>query len=170
MRMRISRVFVALAATTALAIGAALPAQAAQKSQRLELRAEFTSVATTLNTLPGGITYGWNKLTAGTRLAGQDSTAEFLGDVSYVNGSGPFNGYVTVTQADGAKLAVRISGSALSLASQGTADARFSGNVTVIGGTGPYAGATGIGTMSGSRQAVIGSPVQLTLKLTVVTK
>lgn len=171
MTMRPSRILAmtaAVAAAAALLLGAVAPAEAATKSQRIELRGDFTSKGTTLATLPGGITYGWNHLVAGTRWAGQDATIDFLGDVSYVNGSGPFNGYITVTRADGATLGLRVQGSALSLATTGTADARFSGNVTVIGGAGAYDGATGIGTMTGTRQAALGSPVQLTLRLTVV--
>ena len=157
----------AIAATAALLLGIA-PAQAATTAQRIELRAVFSSTGTTLQKLPGGVTYGWNHLVAGTTWAGQDATVDFLGDVSYVNGTGPFNGYITVTRADGAKLGLRVTGSALSLATAGTADARFSGNVTVLGGDGAYAGATGIGTMSGSRQAALGSPVSMTFRLTVV--
>lgn len=165
--MRINRVVLAVLASVALVVGGALPSQAAQKSQRIEVRANFTSTGTTLQTLPGGITYGWNHLVAGTKWAGQDATADFLGDVEYVDGSGPFNGYITLTRADGAKLGLRVQGSALSLATTGTAEARFSGNVTVIGGSGAFAGATGIGTMTGTRQSALGSPVQLLLRLTV---
>ena len=170
--MRIHRRLVALlatvAASSALLMSGLAPAQAAARSERIELRANFTSSGTTLQTLPGGITYGWNHLVAGTTWAGQDATVDFLGDVEYVNGTGPFNGYITVTRADGAKLGLRVAGSALSLATTGTADARFSGNVTVIGGAGAYAGASGIGTMTGSRQAALGSPVQMRIVITVV--
>lgn len=157
-----------LAALAMLLVGAIAPAQAATRSERIELRTVFSSTGTTLQKLPGGITYGWNHLVAGTKWGGQDATVDFLGDVSYVNGTGPFNGYITITRADGATLGLRVAGSALSLASAGTSDARFSGNVTVIGGDGPYAGATGIGTMTGSRAAALGSPVTMTFRLTVV--
>jgi hypothetical protein len=165
--MRISRLLAVLATSLTLAVGVAMPAQAERSSQRVEVRANFTSSGTTLQSLPGGITYGWNHLIAGTRWAGQDATADFLGDVQYVNGSGPFNGYITLTRADGAKLALRVQGSALSLANAGTADTRLSGNVSVIGGAGAFAGAKGIGTMTGSRQAALGSPVQMIIRLTV---
>lgn len=165
---RLRPLLAVLAAVGLALVAAAAPAQAATRSERIELRMEFRSAGMTLEQLPGGITYGWNDLRAGTRWAGQDATVRFLGDVEYVDGSGPFNGYLTVTRADGAVLGLRVQGSALSLASgASTADARFSGNVTVIGGDGAYRGARGIGTMTGSRQAALGSPVGLTVRLTV---
>ena len=167
--LRVIRAIAAAIAPVLVVAGMqAAPAAAAAKAERIELRMELRSAGTTLQQLPGGITYGWNDLRAGTRWAGQDATVRFLGDVDYVDGSGPFSGYVSVTRADGAVLGLRVSGSAISLASGGsTADARFSGNVTVIGGDGAYRGAQGIGTMSGSRSAALGSPVAMTFRLTV---
>jgi hypothetical protein len=92
----------------------------------------------------------------------------FLGSVDYVSGTGPFGGFVTITRADGVKLALSVSGWATSPQDQeGTANATFRGTVTVIGGTGPYANAKGTGTMQGYRKAALGSPVELTFSVVV---
>lgn len=145
------------------------PAQAA-KSKNLVFNVDLTSSGTTLETLPGEITYGWNDLRGATRWGKQDAALRFLGSVDYVNGTGPFGGFVTVTRADGVKLAFSVSGWATTPSNQeGTANATFRGTVTVIGGSGPYAGATGVGTMTGYRKAALGSPVELTFSLTVST-
>lgn len=143
------------------------PAQAA-KSKNLVFNVDLTSSGTTLETLPGEITYGWNDLRGPTRWGKKDAALRFLGSVDYVNGTGPFGGFVTVTRADGVKLALSVSGWATTPADQeGTANATFRGTVTVIGGTGPYSHATGTGTMDGYRKAALGSPVELTFSVVV---
>ena len=91
----------------------------------------------------------------------------FLGNVDYVSGTGPFGGFVTVTRADGVKIAFSVSGWSTSPETSGTANAKFRGTLTVIGGTGPYAKATGTGTMEGYRKSALGSPVELTFSVVV---
>lgn len=163
------RIVATLAAVSLVALGGLVgaPAQAA-KSKNLVFNVDLTSSGTTLETLPGEITYGWNDLRGPTRWGKKDAALRFLGSVDYVNGTGPFGGFVTVTRADGVKLAFSVSGWATTPADQeGTANATFRGTVTVIGGTGPYAKATGTGTMEGYRKAALGSPVELTFSVTV---
>ena len=163
------RLLTALLATALVALVglAGAPAQAA-KAKNLVFNVDLTSSGTTLETLPGEITYGWNDLRGPTRWGKKDAALRFLGSVDYVNGTGPFGGFVTVTRADGVKLAFSVSGWATTPADQeGTANATFRGTVTVIGGTGPYARATGTGTMEGFRKAALGSPVELTFSVTV---
>ena len=146
---------------------AGTPAQAA-KSKNLVFNVDLTSSGTTLETLPGDITYGWNDLRGPTRWGKAAADMRFLGSVDYVSGTGPFGGFVTITRADGVKLALSISGWATSPQDQeGTANATFRGTVTVIGGTGPYAKAKGTGTMQGYRKAALGSPVELTFSVVV---
>lgn len=163
------RIVATLAAVSLVALGGLVgaPAQAA-KSKNLVFNVDLTSSGTNLETLPGEITYGWNDLRGPTRWGKKDAALRFLGSVDYVNGTGPFGGFVTVTRADGVKLAFSVSGWATTPANQeGTANATFRGTVTVIGGTGPYARATGTGTMEGFRKAALGSPVELTFSVTV---
>lgn len=154
---------VALVATAGL-VGT--PAQAA-KSKTLVFDVDLTSAGTTLETLPGDVTYGWNDLRGPTRWGKSAAQMRFLGNVDYVSGTGPFGGFVTVTRADGVKIAFSVSGWSTSPETSGTANAKFRGTLTVIGGTGPYAKATGTGTMEGYREAALGSPVELTFSVVV---
>lgn len=161
------RRLIAVLAAASLVTLAGAPAHAA-KSKTLAFDVDLTSAGTTLETLPGGVTYGWNDLRGPTRWGGSPAQLRFLGNVDYVNGTGPFGGFVTVTRSDGVKIAFSVSGWSTSPQDQeGTSNAKFRGTLTVIGGTGPYAKATGTGTMSGFRKAALGSPVELTFLVTV---
>ena len=113
------------------------------------------------------MTYGWNDLQGPTRWGKSSAQMRFLGNVDYVSGTGPFGGFVTVTRADGVKIAFSVSGWSTSPETSGTANAKFRGTLTVIGGTGPYAKATGTGTMEGYRKSALGSPVELTFSVVV---
>ena len=157
----------AVTAFVALAGLAGAPAHAA-KTKSLIFEVDFVSAGTTLESLPGGVTYGWNDLRGPTRWGTSAAQVRFLGSVDYVNGTGPFGGFVTVTRSDGVRIALAVNGWSTSPAAEsGTANAKFRGTVTVIGGTGPYAKATGTGTMSGFRKAALGSPVELTFSVIV---
>lgn len=153
--------FIALAGLTSA------PAQAA-KTKTLTFDVDLVSTGTTLETLPGDITYGWNDLQGPAVWGKRSAQMRFLGSVDYTDGTGPFGGFVTITRSDGVKLALSVTGWATSPADQkGTANARFRGTVSVIGGTGPYARAQGTGTMEGYRKAALGSPVELTFTVIV---
>lgn len=163
------RLLVALLTTALVALVglAGAPAQAA-KAKILVFEVDLVSAGTTLETLPGDVTYGWNDLRGPTRWGKSSAQVRFLGSVDYVDGTGPFGGFVTVTRADGVKIGLSVNGWATTPpGAQGTANATLRGTVTVIGGTGPYAKATGTGTMEGSRKAALGSPVELTFSVTV---
>ncbi len=170
--MRATKFGITLAAIVGV-IGLSLtsPAIAAEKSTAMVFRSTVTSIGTTLNELPGGIRYGWNNLEGTTAWGNQSATMQFLGDVDYINGSGPFNGYVTVKRADGVTIAFHVSGSALAAPDgKGGTLTTFAGKAEVIGGTGNFESASGIGTMVGTRAAALGSPVRLTFKLDVLKK
>ena len=162
------RLIATLAATALVALAglAGSPAQAA-KSKVLVFDVDLTSAGTTLETLPGDVTYGWNDLQGPTRWGKSSAQMRVLGNVDYVSGTGPFGGFVTVTRADGVKIAFSVSGWSTSPETSGTANAKFRGTLTVIGGTGPYAKATGTGTMEGYRKSALGSPVELTFSVVV---
>ena len=165
------RIVAVIAGVIAASITTLAPAHAATYPPAIPmvLKSTVTSSGTTLNTLPGGITYGWNDLNGPTTWGKQQAAIHFQGDVNYLNGSGPFNGYVTVTGADGTVLAFRVEGSALAVPlNSGATETHFAGDIKVIGGTGTYANAKGIGTMVGTREAALGSPVRLTFRLTVL--
>ena len=166
-----TRILATLGATLIAAAGlVGSPAQAA-KTKTLTFNVDLVSSGTSLTTLPGDITYGWNDLNGPTRWGKSSAQMRFQGSVDYVSGTGPFGGFVTVTRADGVSIAFSVTGWATSPAKQqGTANATFRGTFTVIGGTGPYAGATGTGTMKGYRKAALGSPVELTFTAIVEKK
>ena len=149
-----------------LSLGFIAPATAAPKSEKVVFLTELVSEQTTLNVLPGGYTYGWNYLTSATKINGKPGKVQFLGVVNYENGSGPFDGFVTVTLDNGSILGLAVDGQGLSLAQgSGTADARFGGTIKAISGTGDFKGAKGIGTMTGSRASTLGSPVAMKFNL-----
>lgn len=141
--------------------------QPAATARTLEFVSTVVSQGTTLNTLPGGITYGWNHLTGKTRWGKRHATIEFLGDVDYKNGSGPFNGYVTVTRSDGTQIAFTVVGWTSTPAGVGTTDATFTGTLAVIGGSKNYRGVKGTGIMTGSRKASLGGAVNLRFALAI---
>lgn len=165
-RMRlITALIVSVGISSAALIGTA---SAAPSVTSLTFTTTMTSIETNLQTLPGGHTYGWNHFTGTTMWGNQTASIVFLGDVNYVNGSGPFGGYVTVTRADGTTLAFTTTGNTLAedQATDGIA-ARFTSVLKVIGGTIDYSRATGIGTMTGTRASAIGSPAKFVFKLSV---
>ncbi|MFM1918313.1 MAG: hypothetical protein RJB01_1828 [Actinomycetota bacterium] len=150
-----------------VALVAATPASAKPSTERIAFSAGFTSQNTSLTELPGGHKYGWNDLTAAATINGQQATVRFQGSVDYTNGSGPFDGFITITFADNTQLALVADGDAL-LTDSGTTD--FTGRINTITGTGKYKGVTGIGTMRGSRSGELGAPVSLTFRLTLGLK
>jgi hypothetical protein len=165
------RLVATLAAASIIALAGLVGAPAhAAKSKTLVFDVDLTSSGTTLETLPGDVTYGWNDLNGPTSWGKQSAEMRFLGCVNYVGGTGPFGGFVTVTRADGVKIALSVSGWATTPPEKGTANATFRGTVTVIGGSGPYAKASGTGTMEGFRKAALGSPVELTFSVVVQQK
>ena len=167
------RVALTLLAAFAVVFGLAGPASAetTRKFTTLTFTTRVVSSGTTLTTQPGGHTFGWNNLSGPTRWGNQDATVTFLGDVDYTDGSGPFNGYVTVTRADGTRLSFRTEGAALAVPeTSGATVTYFTGAVRVIQGTGAFRGAVGIGTMTGERDAALGSPVELTFRLSLLRR
>lgn len=168
MRKTIIRTGLIAAIFAILSIGLVAPTTAAPAGVKISFAALFVSESTTLNTLPGGHTYGWNKLNSPTKIDGKAGNAQFLGSVNYLNGSGQFGGLITVTLENGSILAMEVDGNALSLAKKArTGDTRFSGSVQVISGTGDFKNAIGIGTMTGTRAAALGSPVAIKINLTL---
>ncbi len=128
--------------------------------------ADLISVETRLKSLNGGVVVaGWNRLTASTTVNGAPAQVEMLANVDYVNGSGEFFGFMTVTAADESMITMRMKGNAVKDAVSG--DTRFTSELSVLGGTGIYNNATGSGTFVGSRSAALGGPVQIEVRVTV---
>jgi hypothetical protein len=105
-------------------------------------------------------TYGWNQLVGKTNSNLGDFDVVMLGNVDYINGSGPFFGFITMTASNGDVLAMRMDGTAR-LEDDGVTS--LSSSVTVIGGTGDYISASGTGNFTGKRIAEVGAPIEFTL-------
>ncbi|MSZ40819.1 MAG: hypothetical protein F2598_01095, partial [Actinobacteria bacterium] len=97
---------------TVFAVVVAAPAQAAPAAQEVVLVTTLTSVGTSLNTI-GNVKYGWNDLKGVANWGKESVSIRLQGDVAYKNDSGPFNGYFTITKADGTQLAFHVDGQAL---------------------------------------------------------
>lgn len=139
----------------------------ATTTQSLEFPVRLTSAGSSLTELPGGVTYGWNDLRGPTTWGARSASLRFQGSVDYVDGTGPFGGFVTVTRSDGTALALTVTGYAIASAKGTPSRTKFRGTVAVIGGSGPYAGARGTGTVSGFRKSALGSPAKLAFAVTV---
>lgn len=109
--------------------------------------------------------YGWNRLTGLTSVAGLPAEVEMLGNVDYKSGSGPFFGFITLTIADGSQLAMRMDGKAV--LNETTKDTRFESPLEIIGGTGRWVKATGKGEFTGNRRGALGSEVELSVGVTI---
>ena len=160
----VRRVLVVLATVILGSTALLVPASATGNATTIVLRTTMTSAGTTLQQQPGGHLYGWNNLNGTTTWGNQSATVQLLADVNYVNGSGSFGGYVTITRADGTVLSLRLTGNAVAAAARTT----FAGGLALFQATGRFAGAVGTGTMRGFRTAALGSPVALTYTITLL--
>jgi hypothetical protein len=135
-------------------------------SPNLTYGVDLTSQDTNLKSLNGGTrTAGWNHLTGASTLGGAPIDVEMLANVSYVNGSGPFFGFLHITRGDGSILTMQMNGQAVKNAATG--DTTFSADLDVVGGTDTYNNATGHGRFTGSRSAALGGPVHIDVEAEV---
>lgn len=124
-----------------------------------------TSVEKNLHTagVAGEHVYGFNHL-AGTGRDGTDAVGvEMLATVDYTNGSGDFDGVITLTYPDGATVGFRMVDGSTTAATD-TTEAIFHSELTVIDGTGRLAGARGSGTFDGARKDALGGAVDMTFR------
>ncbi len=133
----------------------------------MHLTADLDSQSRTLHTAGAddSVVYGWNQLVGTATLDGAPVGVEMLGNVSYVQGSGPIFGFVTYTFSDGSTVGVQMEGAAT--ASADGSSTAFAATLGVVGGTGRYVAAKGTGTFTGSRQASLGTTVAATFDLTI---
>jgi hypothetical protein len=78
---------------------------------------------------------------------GSTGTSMVVGASDLVNGSGPLNGYYSLTLKDGSVLWLKFTGTT---ETKGVNDVPRKGTAIVIGGTGKFAGAKGEGTWDGN--------------------
>lgn len=128
---------------------------------------EMPSVAKTLYKVgkDGTVTYGANQLVGSATVLGQPATVEILGSVNYINGSGPFTGFLTVTWADASSIGFSILGTA----TQGTdGSSKIVSSMDYIGGSGTYVDTQVQGKFTATRTAEVGTPIMTELTLEVL--
>jgi len=112
----------------------------------------------------GDLEYGQNKLEGKATVLGQPATVEILGNVEYLEGSGPFYGFLSVKWDDGSVLGFNLQGGATAQPGGGTglkAVARF------LGGSGQFVDATAAARFVGGRDGAVGSPIIIRLTIDV---
>ena len=109
----------------------------------------------------GSIRYGLGTLAGETELAGRSVKMEAEYALDYVDGTGPFRGYWTITWPGGELLAFTYEGTTTAAGDRSTID----GDLEVLGGTGAYAAVTGDGTVRAVRSGPVGSPVDYDVEL-----
>ncbi len=156
-------------ALAALSAGAlfALAACNNDSGEELTWSAEITSVDQFLHQANSddSALYGWNRIVGETEIDGETVEVEMLGTVDYVDGNGPFRGFITLTFPGGDTLALSQDGEAE--AEPDTTRADLSADLDVIGGTGRYLDATGDGQWEGFRDEALGGEVHMDVTLDV---
>lgn len=165
------RSFRLLVLVGALGLGAAAaPALAATSPQTLTFSVQFAARTKATHTVGpnGSVVYGQLDFVGPTTVNGQPATVELQSNIRYTRGSGPWDGWVTLTTADGSLLGIEVV-SARTKASPDTTNATFTAKLAVLGGSGRFLHATGAGSMRGSRQAALGGTVDLDFRVAVRT-
>ena len=115
---------------------------------------------------PDGRSFGLIRLTGKSTYDGGPVEITDIANVAYSNGSGPFNGFITLKDNFGSTLVLRWDGGTRADATGG---ATVNGPLTVIAGTGRWTDATGNGVMTGSRSGAVGSPLKVVAKIALST-
>ncbi len=115
---------------------------------------------------PDGRSFGLIRLTGKSTYDGGPVEVTDVANVAYSNGSGPFNGFITLKDTFGSTLVMRFDGGTKA---DGKGGATIDGPLTVIAGTGRWTGATGNGALVGVRGDVVGSPLKVVAKIALNT-
>ena len=115
---------------------------------------------------PDGRSFGLIRLTGKSTYDGGPVEITDVANVAYSNGSGPFNGFITLKDTFGSTLVMRFDGGTKA---DGEGGATINGPLTVIAGTGRWTGATGNGALVGVRGDVVGSPLKVVAKIALNT-
>ena len=126
--------------------------------------AELTSEANELYTVGPDErrVFGWNLLTGPGTFQGEPVEVRLQGSVEYLDGNGPFGGFLRIVAQDGSQIALQLNGQATK-----TDITTFDGRMDFIGASGRYADLIAGGTFTGTRDAEVGAPVKAQVDLTV---
>ena len=111
--------------------------------------------------------FGVGRLASIVDIDGEQVTFEVLVSLDYIDGSGPFTGFLSIFWPNGDAVSCRYEGT---VARDDAGDSRWYSIVHVIDGSGSLTGATGLGTVSGFRSAALGNSVEYTVDLTIHRK
>lgn len=125
--------------------------------------AELTSQSNELYTVgpDGRRVFGWNLLTGPGTFQGEPVEVRLQGSVEYLDGNGPFGGFLRIVAEDGSQIALQLNGQATK-----TDITTFDGRMDFIGASGRYADLIAAGTFTGTREAEVGAPVKAQVDLT----
>ncbi len=151
-----------MATVLALGVGA-LPASGDDPT-RINFRVTLTSQQQILEQVGAGgeQTYGWNELTGTATTSSGDVQVQMLGNVEYVDGSGPFFGFLTLRFASLSTLGLRMKGTA-TVRDDGSTDLKAM--LRVVGGNAAMTGAKGRGKITGERRQELGGAIEITVTL-----
>ncbi|MGH8983176.1 MAG: hypothetical protein ACRDY6_04795 [Acidimicrobiia bacterium] len=140
-----------------------LPARG-EDPTRINFRVPLTSQQQILEKVGSGgdTTYGWNELTGTAATTSGDVQVQMLGNVEYVEGSGPFFGFITLRFGSLSTLGLRMNGTATVQDDGSTA---LAAKLRVIGGNAGMTGARGKGRISGERREDLGGAIEITITL-----
>ncbi len=111
--------------------------------------------------------FGVGRLAAIVDIAGEPVTFEVLVSLEYIDGSGPFTGFISLYWPNGDAVACRYE---TTVVRDDAGDSKWHSIVHVIDGSGSLTGASGIGTVSGFRSAALGNSVEYRVDLTIHRK
>lgn len=135
--------------------------QVRRETSKVDLTSTYSDLATVGPA--GQRVVGWNRLEGRSTFLGVPVAVKLLGAVEYTGGSGPFDGYVSFTAADGSQLVMYLDGQA---SREGESTDLF-GRLEFVGATGKWRGAVAAGEFRGSRANKVGAPIAATFSLVV---
>jgi len=141
-------------------------------------RAQHLHVAFVTNTgaaEPGDTTFytvgqeqfGVGRLASIVDIDGEQVTFEVLVSLEYIDGSGPFTGFLSLFWPNGDAVVCRYEAVVVR---DDDGNSRWKSSLHVIDGSGSLTGATGVGTVSGFRSVALGGSVEYTVDLTIHRK
>jgi len=166
-----SHLFTALLLTASLASRVLATPKPAADAQHLHLAFVTDTGAaepsdTTFYTV-GQEQFGVGRLASIVDIDGEQVTFEVLVSLEYIDGSGPFTGFLSLFWPNGDAVACRYEGVVVR---DDAGDSRWKSILHVINGSGSLTGATGVGKVSGFRSAALGGSVEYSVDLTIHQK
>jgi hypothetical protein len=111
--------------------------------------------------------FGVGRLASIVDIDGEEVIFEVLVSLEYIDGSGPFTGFLSLFWPNGDAVVCRYEAVVVR---DEAGDSRWNSILHVIDGSGSLTGATGVGTVSGFRSAALGGSVEYTVDINIHRK